>query len=151
VADPRLRCIERLVVVQDAQASETFRLPKPAIARVAPIRCCPSTTQHGAEIMQIPVQVTLYNVGRLHRLIEEVREGAQVLAQLYPTATFCGITVRRHSRQPEPLFETRIALSLPGQPEVLVSSGQERKLCVSLRNAFGAAARSVPVARTASP
>jgi hypothetical protein len=96
--------------------------------------------------MEIPVQVTLHNVGRLPQLIEEVREGAQILAKLRPGIRFCGITVKRLKELPDPQFEAYIALALPGQPDVVVSGGPDRNLCVVLRNVFGAAARAVPVA-----
>jgi hypothetical protein len=93
--------------------------------------------------MVIPVQVTLRNVGRLPQLVDDVREGAQALAQLHPSITFCGVTLRRVAQQADPEFEARIDIALPGRPEVSVTCPHGHDLSQVLDGAFRAAARAV--------
>jgi ribosomal subunit interface protein len=88
-------------------------------------------------MMQVPVQITIRNMGHSEAIEEKIREKANKLNRFYDHIIACQVVIEqttRHKHQGK-LYNVRINLDLPGKG--LVANHKEKEdLYISLREAF---------------
>lgn len=94
--------------------------------------------------MDIPLQITVRDMGRSEALTALIRKDAEKLEKLQPDITRCKVVVEeggRH-RQQGRHFSVHLEVRVPGR-ETLVSTREHADAHVAVRDAFEAARRQL--------
>jgi ribosome-associated translation inhibitor RaiA len=102
--------------------------------------------------MQVPLQISLRDLGPSEALEARIRHEADKLETFHPRITSCRVVVERlpkHRHQGRP-FEIHVDVRVPGHAEVVSTLHRHEDVYVALRDAFESVARRLEdVARIA--
>jgi len=94
--------------------------------------------------MQIPLQITLREMGHSDALEAKIRERAAKLEEFHPRIMSCRVTVeelRKHHHQGRH-FQVKVDVHVPGR-EVVANLAHDEDVYVALRDAFDSAKRQL--------
>ena len=94
--------------------------------------------------MQLPLQVTIQNIGQSEALETRIRAKAEKLNEFFHHISSCRVVVElqdKHRHQGKQ-FTVRITLKVPGN-EIVVDRAHSEDVYVALREAFDAAKRQL--------
>jgi len=95
--------------------------------------------------MQVPVQITIRDVGHSDAVEQRIRNGVDKLAHFHPRITSCRVVVEqatRHQQQGR-LFAVHVDVRVPGREEIVSTRHQHEDVYVALRDAFDSVARQL--------